>query len=129
MTQMRRFPSIGTVIQVHADLISQFGGVSGIRDTEALESALLRPWVGNYDGIAAEAAALMEGLFQYRPFLDGNKRTATAIGEMFLEYNGYYIAVDDIFEAFYFFMQLFDDGTFLFSNLHPWLADRIRPRP
>ena len=129
MTQMRRFPSLGMVIQVHDDLISQFGGVPGIRDTEALESALLRPWVGNYNGIAAEAAALMEGLFHYRPFLDGNKRTATAIGEMFLQYNGYYIAVDDIFDAFYFFMQLFDDGTFLFGNLHPWLSERIRPRP
>ena len=129
MTQMRRFPNIGTVIQVHADLISQFGGVPGIRDAEALESALLRPWVGNYDGVAAEAAALMEGLFHYRPFIDGNKRTATAIGEMFLLDNGYFIAVDDIFDAFYFFMQLFDDETFLFSNLYPWLSEHIRRRP
>lgn len=129
MTQMRRFPSIWTVIRVHADLISQFGGVPGIRDVEALESALLRPWAGNYDGIAAEAAALMEGLFHYRPFHDGNKRTATAIGEMFLQDNGYYIAIDDIFDAFYFFMRLFDDGTFLFHNLHPWLSEHIRQLP
>ena len=129
MTQMRRFPNIGTVIQVHADLISQFGGVPGIWDAEALESALLRPWVGNYDGVAAEAAALMEGLFHYRPFIDGNKRTATAIGEMFLLDNGYFIAVDDIFDAFYFFMQLFDDEMFLFSNLYPWLSEHIRRRP
>ena len=129
MTPMRRFPSIETVIQVHADLISQFGGVPGIRDAEALESALLRPWVGNYDGIAAEAAALMEGLFHYRPFYDGNKRTSTAIGEIFLQGNGYFIAVDDIFDAFYFFVQLFDDGTFLFHNLYPWLSEHIRPRP
>ena len=129
MTQMRRFPSIETVIQIHADLISQFGGVPGIRDAEALESALLRPWVGNYDGIAAEAAALMEGLFHYRPFYDGNKRTSTAIGEIFLQENGYFIVVDDIFDAFYFFVQLFDDGMFLFHNLYPWLSEHIRPRP
>lgn len=128
MTQMRRFPSIGTVVQVQADLISQFGGIPGIRDAEALESALLRPWVGSYDGIAAEAAALMEGLYHYRPFYDGNKRTATAIGEIFLQENGYFIAVDDIFDAFYFFVQLFDDGTFLFHNLYPWLSEHIRPR-
>ena len=68
MTPMRRFPSIRTVIQVHSDLISHFGGVPGIRDLDALESALLRPWVRNYHGIASEAAALMEGLFHYRPF-------------------------------------------------------------
>ena len=129
MRQTRRFPSIGTVIQVHDHLISQFGGEPGIRDTDALESALLRPWVGNYDGIAAEAAALMEGLFHYRPFLDGNKRTATAIGEMFLQDNGYSIEVDDIFDAYYFFMQLFDDRTFFFDNLYPWLFEHIRPWP
>lgn len=128
MTQMRRFPKIGMVIQVHADLISQFGGVPGIRDAGALESALLRPWVGNYNGIAAEAAALMEGLFHYRPFFDGNKRTSTAIGEMFLQDNDYFIAVDDIFDAFYFFMQLFDEGMFLYDNLYPWLLEHIRPR-
>ena len=96
MTQMRRFPKIGMVIQVHADLISQFGGVPGIRDAEALESALLRPWVGNYDGIAAEAAALMEGLFHYRPFFDGNKRTGFVVGILFLELNGYrFTAAED----------------------------------
>ena len=129
MTQMRRFPSIWTVIQVHDDLISQFGGLPGIRDFDALESALLRPWVGNYDGIAGEAAALMEGLFHYRPFLDGNKRTATAIGEMFLQDNGYSIAVNDVFDAYDFFMQLFDEGAFLFANLLPWLEDHVKPLP
>ena len=129
MTQMRRFPSIWTVIQVHDDLISQFGGVPGIRDVEALESALLRPWAGNYDGIPAEAAALMEGLFHYRPFLDGNKRTATAIGEMFLHDNGYSIAVNDVFDAYDFFMQLFDEDAFLFANLLPWLEEHVRLSP
>ena len=129
MMQMHRFPSVGAVIQVHATLISQFGGVPGIRDAEALESALLRPWLGNYEGIAAEAAALMEGMFHYRPFFDGNKRTATAIGEIFLQDNGYFIAVDDIFDAFYFFMQLFDEGTFLYDNLYPWLEEHVRPLP
>lgn len=62
------------------------------------------------------------------PSYDGNKRTATAIGEIFLQENGYFIAVDDIFDAFYFFVQLFDDRTFLFHNLYPWLSEHIRPR-
>ena len=129
MTQMRRFPSIRTVIRVHSELISQFGGVPGIRDLDALESALLRPWVGNYHGIAGEAAALMEGLFHYHPFFDGNKRTATAVGEMFLRENGYSIVVNDIFDAYDFFLELFDEDEFRFANLVPWLEQHIRPLP
>lgn len=129
MTPMRRFPSSRTVIQVHFDLISHFDGIPSVRDAEALESALLRPRVGNYDGIVAETAALMEGLFHYRPFLDGNKRTATAMGEIFLRDNGYYIAVDDDFDAYYFFMDLFDGDEFYFANLVPWLERHIRPLP
>lgn len=125
----RRFPSVEEVIGFHDYLILRFGGEFGVRDEGALESALLRPQVGSYDGIVAEVAALMEGLFNYRQFVDGNKRTATAVREMFLLGNGYSIAVDDDFEAYDFFMQLFDEGAFLFANLEPWLMEHVKPLP
>jgi hypothetical protein len=35
---------------------------AGLRDMGALESALLRPQMGYYDGLIEEAAALMESL-------------------------------------------------------------------
>ena len=125
----RQFLTITQVIHIHDELVREFGGAFGVRDEGALESAVARPATGYYDSLAAEAAALMESLFNNHPFVDGNKRTATAIGEIFLQENGYFIAVDDIFDAFYFFMQLFDEGTFLYDNLYPWLEEDVRPLP
>ena len=46
----------------------------------------------------------------------------------FLNLNGYFIDCDD-FQAYEFFMELFDKGTVRFANLLPWLEDHIRPLP
>jgi death on curing protein len=39
--------------------------------------------------LALQAAVLIEGLCQAHPFVDANKRTATAAGHIFLRLNGY----------------------------------------
>ncbi len=67
------FPSFEEVIAIHDDLVEQFGGSMGLRDMGALESALLRPQMGYYDGLMEEAAAMMESLAMNHPFVDGNK--------------------------------------------------------
>ena len=67
------FPTIEEVLAVHEDQIDQFGGSRGLRDMGALESALMRPQMGYYDGLIEEAAALMESLAMNHPFVDGNK--------------------------------------------------------
>ena len=99
MMRMRWFPSMDFVIQSQDYLVRRFGGIIGIRDEEALSLALQPPEPDRYESIAAEAAALMENLYRNRPFLDGNKRTATTLGEVFLHQNGYYIDIDDEFEG------------------------------
>ena len=129
MTRMRWFPSIGFVVEIQDYLVKVFGGTTGIRDEHALSLALQPSDTNSPGSIAAEAAALMENLYSYRPFLDGNKRVATAVGEVFLQQNGYYIAVDDDFDAYDFFMDLFDGDEFRFANLVPWLERHIRPLP
>ena len=70
----------------------------------------------------------MESLFNNHPFVDGNKRTATAATEIFLNLNGYFISCDD-FQAYEFFMELFDEKAVQFANLLPWLEEHIRPLP
>ena len=82
------------VIAIHDDLISEFGGAMGLRDLGALESALIRPQMGYYDGLIAEAAALMESLAVNHPFTDGNKRTALGATDTFLRLNGSFIDCD-----------------------------------
>ena len=70
------YPTIEEVIAMHAELISTFGGIAGLRDRGALDSALMRPQHGYYYSLIQEAAALMESLANNHPFLDGNKRIA-----------------------------------------------------
>ena len=124
----RQFLTIGQVIHIHDELVREFGGAFGIRDEGALASAVARPRTGYYDSLAAEAAALMESLFNNHPFVDGNKRTATASTEVFLNLNGYYIDCDD-FEAYEFFMDIFSERAVRFANLLPWLEDHLSPLP
>ena len=122
----RHFPTIETVIAIHAVLINETGGAAGLRDAGALESALMRPQIGHYDGIIEEAAALMESLAMNHPFVDGNKRIAFAVADTFLRMNGHYIDCDSR-EAYDHFMGLFDTNTFRFTELAAWLAEKVKP--
>ena len=54
----------------------EFGGTQGIRNTGALDAAIVRPQSSYCDTLIEEAAALMESLAMNHPFLDGNERTA-----------------------------------------------------
>ncbi|MGE0084509.1 MAG: type II toxin-antitoxin system death-on-curing family toxin [Desulfococcaceae bacterium] len=78
------------VIEIHKKLIEEFGGIHGLRDEGALESALAaaenRAYYENAD-IAICAATYAYHLTQAHAFIDGNKRIAAAISEIFLEIN------------------------------------------
>jgi death-on-curing protein len=78
---------------VHLDQLREHGGLAGLRDEHALESALARPrqkW--QYDDepdLATLAAAYGFGLCRNHPFRDGNKRVAFVVMVVFLELNGF----------------------------------------
>ena len=78
----RTYLTVGEVLQIHHQLIDNYGGIRGVRDKRLLESAVFRPQIGYYNNIAEEAAALMESLANNHPFLDGNKRVAFAVAHM-----------------------------------------------
>lgn len=68
---------------LHTAAIVRYGGAPGIRDAGSVEAALARPYASfggreMFPGPFAKAAALMESIIQRHPFVDGNKRTATA---------------------------------------------------
>ena len=126
---MRRdYPTLREVVDIHDDQILQFGGEPGLRDAGALDSAIMRPQIGYYDGIIEEAAALLESLAMNHPFVDGNKRTAFAATEVFLRINGYFIDCDSL-EAYNHFMYLFDTNSFRFAELVDWLTVHTYPLP
>jgi death-on-curing protein len=120
------YVTIADALFFHQQLIESYGGASGVRDAGALESALHRPQTGYYDTLVHEAAALLESLVQNHPFLDGNKRVAFAVVDVFLRINGHSITADS--KAIYdYIIKLFDDRTFDMDHLVPWLREIVRP--
>lgn len=117
---MTEYVTTADALFFHQQLIERYGGAPGIRDVGALESALHRPQTGYYDTIIHEAAALLESLVQNHPFIDGNKRTAFAVVDVFLQINGHTITADSaaIYDRF---IRLIDRGNFDMEHLVPWL--------
>ena len=122
------YPTLSEVIVLHAYLIAEFGGISGIRDEAALASALMRPQLGYYDDLVEEAAAMMESLANNHPFVDGNKRVAFFVTDTFLRMNGHFIDCESE-TAYEYFMQLFEAGSFRYGALEPWLKDHVKALP
>ena len=101
-TRARREPrwlSRLVVDAIQADQVREHGGLPGIRDESALESALARPrqkWAyGEERDIAVLAAAYGFGLVRNHPYRDGNKRVGFLALATFLGINDHELAVTD----------------------------------
>ena len=117
-----------TVVEVlafHEILIDEFGGSDGVRDLGALESALFRPQTGYYRDVIEEAAALFESLVQNHPFVDGNKRVAVAVMDVFLRINNRTLDISDD-EAYTFLVGLLEQHVLDLATVDAWLRTHVR---
>ncbi len=76
----------------HREQLRRHGGGTGLRDSNALDSALDRAKNKAAYGspeIYELAAAYLFGIAKNHPFVDGNKRTALVVAGLFLLDNGY----------------------------------------
>ena len=85
--------TLDQLLQLHVLAVNHSGGSTGVRDIGRLESAVAtqsQEVFGQelYVTVHEKAAALMRGIVQDHPFVDGNKRTATLAGLTLLEING-----------------------------------------
>lgn len=84
---------------IHHDQLREHGGLSGIRDENALESALARPqqkWHYAPDvDIPTLAAAYAFGLVRNHPYRDGNKRIGFLAMATFLGINRHELDVTE----------------------------------
>jgi len=87
-----RWLSRVVVDAIHTEQIREHGGLSGVRDETALESALARPrqkWhYAQQVDLALLAAAYGYGLVTNHPYRDGNKRIGFVAIVTFLGING-----------------------------------------
>jgi death-on-curing protein len=92
------FPTRQVVEALHAEQLRRHGGAQGLRDENALESALHRAENKAAYGdptIHELAAAYVFGLARNHAFVDGNKRTAIVTAMLFLYLNGYSMTAND----------------------------------
>lgn len=98
MTQWRWIDA-STVIAIHDRQLSEHGGLDGIRDEGAIESALARPRnlaeYGHPDA-ADLAAAYCYGIVKNHGYADANKRTGWILARLFLLDNGVKLQFDPI---------------------------------
>ena len=89
---------LDAVLAIHDEQIAEHGGIGGVRDLAAVDSALARPrnlLAYAKPDAAALAAAYAFGLCSNHGFLDGNKRTAWVVAETFLDLNGCAVDASD----------------------------------
>lgn len=114
---------------IHTDQIREHGGLLGLRDEHALESALHRPrhkWL--YDrttDLASLGAAYAVGLAMNHPYQDGNTRVALLAMLTFLTINDHDVEAsdDDVLTT----ILALAGGHISESELAAWVRDRIIP--
>lgn len=115
---------------MHVDQVREHGGLIGLRDENALESALARArqrW--HYESeadLATLAAAYMYGLCRNHAFRDGNKRVSFLSAVVFLELNGQsFDATDD--EVVKQTLAL-AAGDLTEADLASWMRKHVQPK-
>ncbi|MEM9538812.1 MAG: type II toxin-antitoxin system death-on-curing family toxin [Cyanobacteria bacterium P01_E01_bin.42] len=126
---MTRFLTVNEVCQLHDRAIAQFGGSLGIRDRNALDSAIAQPQMtfgGEYlyRTEIEQATALAFSLIMNHPFIDGNKRVAYSAMRVFLILNGWEIetSVDDKEQTF----LALAAGKLKREDFNKWLEEKVK---
>jgi death-on-curing protein len=115
---------------IHVDQMREHGGLIGLRDENALESALARPvqkWPYKPESeLAALAAAYAFGLSSNHPFRDGNKRVSFLAAVVFLGLNGveFEAPEEEVVEK----SLSLAAGDLDEASLAEWMRSRTRPR-
>ena len=122
--------SLPEVIKLHEYVLEQSGGITGIRDLGALESAVAQPHMSFggmdlYQTIQEKAATLCFSLVTNHPFVDGNKRVGHAEMETFLVLNSWELdATVDVAERT---ILALADGTLSREEFVQWVNDHSKP--
>lgn len=118
---------LSEVLSIHTILIEKFGGASGVRDKELLDSAINRPFA-TFDGrelypnYTEKAAALIESIVVNHPFTDGNKRTGYVLMRLLLMQSGLDIIATQ--EEKYEFVIAIAEGKLDKTAIIEWIDSR-----
>ena len=121
--------NIEIVKYFHAIIIDEFGGITGIRDHNALKAAIQRPF-STFDGkdlyptIYDKAAALVESLVKNHAFIDGNKRIGYVMLRFYLIESGYDLSASQT-DKYNFIIEI-SKGNLDFESIKKWIVRNAR---
>lgn len=116
------------VLAIHAAATDRFGGADGVRDEGLLDSALAQPFqafAGRelYATTVEKAARYAFGIISDHPFVDGNKRTATAVMGAYLRLSG--CAFEPRHDELLSIMMGAAAGEVSYEELVRWVAENV----
>ena len=85
--------SVEKIIEIHNNIIEDFGGERGIRDLATIEYLIYQ--LDRKSTIFHKAAITLYAICTDHPFIDGNKRTAFVVADNLLKEGGYCIQASD----------------------------------
>jgi death-on-curing protein len=114
------------VLTIHADLLQRYGGQPGLRDRGLLESALAQPRMTAggkeiHKTVFEKAAAYGYHVCNNHPFIDGNKRVAFVLMNVFLQKNGWEVTAQE--EEAYTMMMSLASRKLSKAQLASWLKE------
>ena len=124
-----RWLTVQQILAIHDRLISDHGGLAGVRDAGLLESALMRPrntFSYGSSSLFDLAAAYAHGIAKNHPFHDGNKRAALMSAYTFLGRNGYQLNATE--ENAVITVQMLASGELDQPEFAAWLKRESIPR-
>ncbi len=129
---MIRYLTLEEALELHRLVLQQSGGLAGVRDLGALDSALAQPQMAFggqdlYPSLGEKAAALGLSLVCNHPFIDGNKRVGHAAMETFLVLNGWEL-VAGVDEQEQVTLRL-AAGAMRRDEFTAWVQAHLRERP
>lgn len=116
--------TVEMIVAIHDEQLVVHGGLSGIRDSGMLESALDRPrnkWAYEDATLPELAAAYGYGIAKNHPFVDGNKRASLLAIYTFLGINDIDFIVSEAEAAAIIFS--FAAGEVSEESLARWIRD------
>ena len=119
-----KFVPIDIILVLHEDLLRKYGGSGGIRDRNLLESAVGQPRAtfGRkhlHRTLFDKAAAYGFHIARNHPFVDGNKRIAFVVMNIFLSRNDWDLRAKE--EDAYAMMMDLAQGRLTKTTLSAWL--------
>jgi death on curing protein len=108
------------IIEIHADILRDFGGTPGIRDIGTLDYVIYQ--VNRNKKTVRKSAIILYGIATGHPFIDGNKRTAFVAADNLVRDQGYLIsATDDEVVAF---MLEVAEYRHTMESVETWLKEK-----